>query len=364
MQTRTQSLLDYLRIPNPAVSVEACPNGPNTQISKADSLAPRKISEWEDFEYDAMDVFFGGGLRKVLEQEFDMQDFSGIPDFPFCKFFDENSLESLIIKWNQSIVSEALSKAQCSLNQMHDPVYMVRGGQAKSPLPSKKLKPDWGCVRLSHSEPRTKQKNLLPGDTKVSAKWSSKFIKTGNIEKRQTSSDWIRPIVQIYTYCVLNNTRYGYIITDAELVAVRIRLRAQHNSQTSNNSMGLSPEPTTSLKHRAAREGVLEYKAIPWANCRNEGQQNHKSLTVNLALWWLHLMAAGKTDISDDYGPLRDILWKHDVIDQQQDSQEQAEDTQYRAPLAEDEVPDIQSMGLVEVSIGRLQTADGHELIR
>ena len=220
MRYRTESLLDYPRIPNPAVSGEACPDGPNSKSSTNSYFLPRAVCEWEDFKYDTMNVCYGGELRRALEQEFDLQDFSGIPDFPFCKYFDEDSLESLLIKWNYSIVAEALSKAQDFLERMHDPIYMVRGGQAESPYPAKRWKPDWGCIRLPLSEHRMKQQNLLPGDTKVSAKWSSGDIETGEIRYARKPRDWIRPISQIYSYCVRNNTRYGYIITDVELVAV------------------------------------------------------------------------------------------------------------------------------------------------
>ncbi|MCJ1258317.1 hypothetical protein MMC24_006149 [Lignoscripta atroalba] len=351
MQIRTQSLLDYLRIPNPAVSGEACPDGSNTKSTKNDYYVPRAVCEWEEFEYETLNVFYGGELRRVLEQEFDLQDFSGIPDFPFCKYFDENSFESLLIKWNHSIVSEALSKAQHFLSRMHDPIYMVRGGQAESPYPRKKWKPDWGCVRLPRFEPRVKRKNLLPGDTKVSAKWSSELIKTGEMTNNRESKDWTRPISQIYSYCVRNNTRYGYIITDAELVAVRIRLVQQHDPQTSFDTARSSPEPAKSVIHRARTEGILEYKAIPWTEGGNEAGRNSKSMTINLALWWLHLIATGKTDIGDDYGTLRDTLWEQDAKDQKQGSEDQVEAAQNRVPDPDDQVPDIESMGLDQVSV-------------
>lgn len=305
MQTRKLSLLDYLRIPNPVVIGDACPTGPNTKSSKSGSVRPRALREWEDFEYDAMDLFDGGKLRGVLKQEFDLQDFSEIPELPFCKYFDENSFESLLIKWNQSVVSEALSETQRVLDQMHDPVYMVRGGQARSPYPKKRWKPDWGCVRLSQAKPQTKGKNLLPGDTKVSAKWSGKLIEAGEVEYTKKTRNWMRPISQIYSYCVRNNTRYGYIITDAELVAVRIYLGQELNPQVSFNTERSTPESVRPLTNRARDEGFLEYKVIPWADMRNEPRRNSKSMTVNLALWWLHLIAAGETDIRDEYESLR-----------------------------------------------------------
>ena len=298
-----------------------------------------------------MNAFDGGELRRVLEQKFDLQDYSGIPDFPFCEYSDEDSLEPLLIKWNHSVVSEALAKAQSFLNGMHDPIYMVRGGQAESPYPGKNWKPDWGCVRRSQLESPSKRKNLLPGDSKVSAKWSSKLIETGEIVYSRRSRDWMRPISQIYSYCARNNTRYGYIITDTELVAVRIRLGQQYDLQTSFDTATSAPKPMKSVIVRARTEGVLEYKAIPWADGRNGARGNSKRMTINLALWWLHLIATGKTGIGEDYGSLRDALREQDAKGQQQSSEDQAQDAQTQLPCATNQAPDTKSMGLDQVSI-------------
>ena len=336
MQTHTQSLLDYLRTPNPAVSGEACPSGRNSMSSKASYEIPRKLRKWEDFEYDTLRTIYGGQLRKVLEQEFSLQDFSEIPDFPFCKYFDENSLESLLIKWNHSTVSEALAKAQAVLGQTQDHIYMVRGGQAESPYPERKWKPDWGSVRMPKSGTLEKRKNLLPGDTKVSTKWSSAMIKTEEPQFSREDIDWMRPLRQIYSYCLRNETRYGYIITDAELVVLRVRLDHDFNQQMSFDSMESFPESQGSLVQRARDAGILEYKAIPWVSGTQGASHTAQSMTVNLALWWLHLIARGNTNIAEDYGALRDATW---------------------GTTAEDQVPSLGHLALSQVSIDISRTS-------
>lgn len=95
----------------------------------------------------------------------------------------------------------------------------------------------------------------------------------------------------------------------------------------------------------------MEYKAIPWADGRDEARRNSESMAVNLALWWLHLIATGKRDIGDDYGSLRDALWEKDTEDQEQGFEDQVEGAQNGVPDAEDQVPDIECMGLDQVSI-------------
>ena len=62
------------------------------------------------------------------------------------------------------------------------------------------------------------------------------------------------------------------------------------------------------LKKRAEEVGVLDCKAIPWKIDADQESQSSNHLTVNLALWWLHLLATGDNDIADQktYGALRD----------------------------------------------------------
>lgn len=57
---------------------------------------------------------------------------------------------------------------------------------------------------------------------------------------------------------------------------------------------------------RAGRSGTMEYKAIPWDIRSNQPQSTSETLTINLALWWLHLLAADASGIEDNYSPLAD----------------------------------------------------------
>ena len=50
---------------------------------------------------------------------------------------------------------------------------------------------------------------------------------------------------------------------------------------------------------RHQRIRTLEYKAIPWTNDGSESSSNTHGLTINLALWWLHMMAAISHEIED-----------------------------------------------------------------
>ena len=313
MSSHWQTLLKYLRTPDPTVNGDRCPKGGNTTQSTYDT--PREVLEWEEFGYETLTRIYGGRLCDILNQTFDLVDFTNIPDFPFCRYYDEDSFQSLLVKWNLSVVTEALAKSQPLLLRARDHVYMVKGGQAPSPkakAEEKKKrgwKPDWGCT-VGDSGPtiapgdEDSEPSLLPGDSKVSKKWSSSLIEPGRVQNRWGSKNWLSPLRQIYSYCLSNNRRYGYLITDIELVVVRVRL----NRKTEQTAQVIYSD-TDSLRECARKYGVLEYKAIPWQTATGDPAQTACGLTMNLALWWLHLMATGNTNIGGDYGDLQDAVW-------------------------------------------------------
>ena len=121
------------------------------------------------------------------------------------------------------MVNDALATAQDFLQDRlrlssKKRVFMVRGGQAEYPAsnsdiransqsrPKAKFKPDWaGVGRLQH--PAFKARNILPGDTKVGGKWTSGDIVRSPVVGTYMASDWIKPLKQIYTYCLKSGSR-------------------------------------------------------------------------------------------------------------------------------------------------------------
>jgi len=344
MATVKQPLGDYLRRENPTLVCRACPPGSNTTSRIVEYLIPDHIKDWTDFQYESLRSIYGGVLNQVLESEFLCQDFSAIPQKPFREIYDERSLESLLTKWNHSVVSEALSKAQEQLYTNHSnmTIYMATGGQSRIPeLVKEKRFPDWAGIQPALSQAdvqgtKISSINILPGDTKVSKKWLSDDIVDGALDTDYTPDNWQRPLKQVYTYCVRANARYGYIITDKELVVIRIGPSTQEETpaSTQESSQGFDVAQTNSemleaesskgcfeydegnhytlptpIFNKLKRDGgMLEYKAIPWTN-GNEGNplRAHDSMTVNLALWWLHMMASVSSTIKERYAPLREI---------------------------------------------------------
>lgn len=50
----------------------------------------------------------------------------------------------------------------------------------------------------------------------------------------------------------------------------------------------------------------MEYTSIPWDNYRKGDVQSHNSWTVNLALWFVHVLAGNNYEVGWGYGRLAD----------------------------------------------------------
>ena len=99
--------------------------------------------------------------------------------------------------------------------------------------------------------------NRAPGDIKPSWKWSSSLRFQAN-----TMYQFKQALSQVNFYMKQHHARYGYILTDRELIAIRRRDRA--------GNLDLSLR-------------------IPWTR---QGTAQQPALTVLLALWYLGMLAA------------------------------------------------------------------------
>ena len=142
-------------------------------------------------------------------------------------------------------------------------------------------------IRIMHT-------NLLPGDTKLSTKWKSE-----SIVKAKHSAETKAPINQLLTYCANANVRYGYLITQEELVVFRVSER-RNLTKLPQRISGHGPPQDPNLG-KGDHKWHVEYKAIPW---EFDSQPPTEDLTVNLALWWLHMLATKERSINVKYSKL------------------------------------------------------------
>lgn len=326
MARDTLTLHEYLRIPNPTVNLDNSWTGTNTKSGP--SMTPSEIKEWKDFTYSTLQAIYGELLKLEMRSQ-DLPNFSLHLPFHLSKIQDEDSLEALLIRWNNAVVSCALSVAQRSdgviraeiAGHRAGEIFMARGGHAFIPgrKAQKGSRPDWaGIIPSEGYQDRTIDNrksciNVLPGDSKLSTKWSS----SGD----PNSLEFKKPFSQIFNYCDSAEVRYGYLLTPEELVVVRVSRKPSHEVSNSRPSSQRAKRPGTSEWKKAQEkdpfskelqkqnQGVLEYKSIPW----DDGSQRQEaSLSVNLALWWLHMMAATARSIEPSY---RDLSEEYHVSD-------------------------------------------------
>ncbi|MCJ1272224.1 hypothetical protein MMC21_000010 [Puttea exsequens] len=308
IQTPRQSLLDSLRLKNPAVHSKCKPGG-NTKSKKHKWRAPRMIELWEDFDYESLKLIDRGALHGLLIRQHDLKDFSINFESRIHQPRSERSFEHILACWTRLVVNQALRKAQENVKSRPDRknISFETADEAHYPDYNSAFRPDWAGVHTPDncSQGTERSLNYLPGDSKVSPKWRSSSIENGEVTESREKADWLRPVSQIFEYMVQCKTRYGYIITDQELVAVRIRPNSKSSKLASEAvKIGKLPSHAKSAVRRTGDSGIFSYKGISWDNHKDNLSEGSAGLTVNLALWWLHMMAAGNTSIEDDYPPL------------------------------------------------------------
>ena len=281
------------------------PAGDNTKTPSY--VAPVSIRRWRDFDLRTLITMYSKLLRNKQER----------PEPPsiepiFTSVWNELSLGDFIHGWNSKIVCQALKETQ-ELRGQQKRLWMVRGHRARKL--EMNYAPDWAAIStLGDTSDETEQQiSILPGDTKISTKWNfTAELEKGTIKEGSTKwvpkdrPQWFKPLAQIFSYCYRLRVRYGYLITDKELLAVRIGPgpdSPQSCGPTSNE---------TAQRQQTGENGILEFATVQWdhGGQRDIGAMDasndteHSKMSVNLALWWLHLLAEKDRSFQWEYGPL------------------------------------------------------------
>ncbi|KAK2793057.1 hypothetical protein FQN52_002205 [Onygenales sp. PD_12] len=146
------------------------------------------------------------------------------------EIFDEDSLDHLLSRSIGPKVSESLRTACEECYPESPDIDMTRGGRPRgsadnprvSTMPEAKGKstgetvktyPDWAGVQIDLQSGA--YMNCCPGATKLSTNWQS--------GKETAKAHYFWPYAQLINYCRRTwNTRYGYLISQRELVVLRI----------------------------------------------------------------------------------------------------------------------------------------------
>ncbi|KAK1762573.1 hypothetical protein QBC33DRAFT_501041 [Phialemonium atrogriseum] len=274
------TLLEALTRRNVVINSDAVVPGGNTTVIT--SILPENWSPWLDFNYATLTRIF----RRELASEY-----QGSPEQrPLVEDLtinNEETLEDLLRRFVAPVVNYALDgqAGQCHLG---------RGSRCGA-----KDRPDWSVISPMRLDEYGRHANMLPGDTKLDAKWWPTMVE----EDESNFAQWQKVVAQAETYMALHRSRYGFILTDRDLVVLRITRQpidpglaqgrpqreitgAGHSRQTSDATMESSV--VSSYRDNNGMEwdySEPEYATIPWA------AHGYGNLTIKLSLWCLAMMA-------------------------------------------------------------------------
>ena len=281
------------------------------------------VRAWEDFNYATLSARFSSELKQAISP---WDPFDLIRRSRFNETVNEDSVTALLTVNCMLLVNNALFEVDSLVHF---------GTGSKFFKPSGSGSPDWGCGR-AYPEINDRA-NFCPGDIKCSSKWTSDGLLDANWDMYPNEDDDLaikaRPLEQVQQYCINLGTRYGWIMTERELVVIRVTNSTDDDSisprQTRSGEVGVggsvhnvhrriisnssnlsSAFSAMSIDHSvySGRTGSssgnnpapLEIVCVPMS--RDAKDKGH--LTVNLALFFLALLAKESCAISSSYPPL------------------------------------------------------------
>lgn len=210
------------------------------------------LSEWKEFSYENLISGWGHILEDptIVKGEVEEE----IPDSQ-RSISDEDKVDSIVLLWNIKILREPLKLGAQILrpNSNHDIVIDKHKRSIRTPQGI--VKPDMAIFYKDEPD------NLVMGENKTS-NWKSTSITRGSTYRKN-----MMPLRQITAYCMAAKTRYGWLMSDHELLVCRVSYDKRPD------------DPTGELK-----TWRVEYRSIPW-KAAGPG-----ALTVNLSIWWLGMM--------------------------------------------------------------------------
>ncbi|KAJ3578310.1 hypothetical protein NPX13_g2256 [Xylaria arbuscula] len=304
-----ETILSVLSRKNPTPRPWSIGPGPNT-IGK-DWQNFDNWRSWNEFNYKKLRAIFKEIVEapwKNAPRDIELSDFD-------LTYGDEDGFEHQILSRETiGVVNSALRHAQMVCNcpaQLH----LGRRGRCHYGEDNR-LNPDWTLVDSTAFLDNGKFASIMPGDTKLSARWDP---------SQDLNDQWRRPVRQILTYSNDIQCRYGFLITDNELVVfqfaresvgpgiattrgTRTATTTQTHQRVLSDSTQLSESvQAMSISESSGAQSYVEsgkgfeyqdpkYQIIPWVN---EGKE---VLTVRLGLFYLCMMAGyGASDIRTGY---------------------------------------------------------------
>ncbi|KAJ4247132.1 hypothetical protein NW762_013270 [Fusarium torreyae] len=247
--TQSPRIEDVLSRPNPRLSTTP-PTSGMTRFN-VPMLRWNNLSRWDDFNFQVLSDCFGDILNKhispinyVQPGPFEIKTLTDLKDM--CT-------RSILPRLDQPMAIGA-AELGSRLNQTFPRIYtghdqLLAGGHRRSAL---SFMADYDNSHRTH---------LVVSCVLHGSQWNSEALSNG------VPAIAIEPIDRIATYCLLANTRYGFILTTQELVVVRV----------------------SGTAHKTNNSCQVEWQAIPWH------ASGPNVLTITLALWCLVMMSLRDT---------------------------------------------------------------------
>ncbi|KAI1124135.1 hypothetical protein F5Y10DRAFT_250167 [Nemania abortiva] len=342
------SIFEYLSTKNPKVSHR---DAGKSLTSNLRFMVPMRLIPWHEFNFKTMEQIFERQLMAECTRPRLMHHIYPPPD-PNRDLIEksEDSTKWILKSWTIPMVNAALGAVVKSLNPVFWTAQGLVGPSETSIAPSgsstgrtaarrqpdrqaklrvslvgkdrkpKSFIPDGGGLSFENLSALAAQKaeagnpgtlksaDRLPKEIKPGTKWTSEPLAQGKIVDE--NGEWLEymkwhsssaPLRQIYTYCARARSRYGCIVTSKEVVVVRIQLEKDEQSSCDDSSSKLMDDLEESLQ----THGLMEWKSIKWSEHMREGRiEDYKEITMNMALWIMHILAGNDCEIGIGYNPL------------------------------------------------------------
>ncbi|ETS85072.1 hypothetical protein PFICI_03097 [Pestalotiopsis fici W106-1] len=303
------TFLEYLTQPNPQPIVHT-KEGSSTRTGT--NYGPDRCVKWEDFTWENLRATLGNVLRQPMPEP-RIADASEVPPEK-RDIFREDSVTQLAVAWNEPVLRHAFGGTHAALcrkkpansfrqGKIHFAANTGRGNTKNHK--GEEQEPDW-CVYQEVPGFYPFYPNIVPGDSKSSKKWKSEWV---NSKKPMLRKRAQHVMTQITKYMWESRTRYGFIISEEELVLVRLsvfvreqvagagveNLNRSFENFDDEQRVGSSdddadqisnPPSNASFAESSRKTGLqVEYTVVPWKASGTD------ILTMNLALWWLPVLA-------------------------------------------------------------------------
>ncbi|KAJ5191969.1 uncharacterized protein N7498_010954 [Penicillium cinerascens] len=254
------SLFEYLMHEPPNLLIEPpIPPPSMTESKHYKSNDVKSVSHWGDFNLTTIRKYYELLTSTQIPDE-------PMPSAPLRRILKEGELQDYFSRLIPDRVERALGYAfdRLQSNSKLGPANFTRVGFGSGTFATfiQGGQPD--LAYADPNKPRRARVNRLPGELKLFFKWNTAMQHSQNDKKRHC---FLQVLSQVNFYMLKNNTRYGYIITNEEMVAIR----------------------------RLDSDGNLELSTpIPWRSSANG--PHPPRLTMLLAFWYLGMLAADNND--------------------------------------------------------------------